>query len=209
MDGEASHVQVEGGRAVPMEQNQNQATMGANTQGANAAGGADQGKGFEFNNLNEPSDLRTIRVPYEELKAGQLRYNIVIRPQDLIIVPQPTIGEYYMGGHVQRSGVYSLSARNITLTQAIISAGMLDQLAWPGRTEIRRRLGQGKEGLVRVDLGKIFSGQEPNLYLKPDDQVMVGTNALAPFLAAFRSGFRLTYGFGFLYDRNYWENSNQ
>jgi hypothetical protein len=45
--------------------------------------------------------------------------------------------------------------------------------------------------------------------LKPDDQVLVGTNALAPFLAAFRSGFRLTYGFGFIYDRNYWEQNNQ
>jgi polysaccharide export outer membrane protein len=194
-------MQIEGGRAVPMQPNQ-QGTSVTVTSEPN-------GKGFEFNNLQEPSDLRVIKVPFNELKQGQLRYNIVIRPQDLIVVPQPVIGEYYMGGHVQRTGVYSLSARSITLTQAIISAGMLDQLAWPGRTEIRRRLGQGKEVLVRVDLAKIFAGKEPNLYLKPDDQVMVGTNAIAPFLAAFRSGFRLTYGFGFLYDRNYWENTNQ
>jgi polysaccharide biosynthesis/export protein len=31
----------------------------------------------------------------------------------------------------------------------------------------------------------------------------VGTNALAPFLAAIRGSFRFTYGFGFLYDRNF------
>jgi len=41
------------------------------------------------------------------------------------------------------------------------------------------------------------------MYLKPDDVIEVGTNAVAPFLAAIRGGFRMTYGFGFLYDRNY------
>ena len=37
---------------------------------------------------------------------------------------------------------------------------------------------------------------------------MVGTNALAPFVAALRGAFRITYGFGFLYDRNF-ADSNQ
>jgi hypothetical protein len=31
----------------------------------------------------------------------------------------------------------------------------------------------------------------------------VGTNAFQPFVASFRNAFRITYGFGFLYDRNY------
>ena len=35
----------------------------------------------------------------------------------------------------------------------------------------------------------------------------VGTNALAPFLAAIRNGFRVTYGFGFLYDKNFADNN--
>ncbi len=108
-----------------------------------------------------------------------------------------------MGGHVARPGVYSLTARNITLKQAIISAGMLDQLAVPTRTDVIRRLSKNQEVFVRVDLEKIFAGMEPDILLKPDDQVMVGTNAGATFLAAFRNSFRLTYGFGFLYDRNY------
>jgi polysaccharide biosynthesis/export protein len=118
-------------------------------------------------------------------------------------------GEYYMGGHVGRVGVYSLTAREVSLTQAIISAGMLDQVAIPGRTQITRRLqGQDKAIIARVDLEKIFAGQEPDIYLKPDDQVLVGTNFFAPFLAAIRNGFRITYGFGFLYDRNYYTNNN-
>jgi polysaccharide export outer membrane protein len=157
---------------------------------------------FEFNEPQEPSDVRVIHVPLDALKRGELRYNAVIRPNDLLVVADPVIGEYYMGGHVQRTGVYSLSARKITLKQAVISAGMLDQLAMPYRTMIVRRIGN-REIFARVDLAKIFNGEEPDVYLKPYDEVMVGTNALAPFLAAVRNGFRITYGFGFLYDRNY------
>ena len=43
---------------------------------------------------------------------------------------------------------------------------------------------------------------------KPDDQVQVGTHFVAPFIAAVRNGFRITYGFGFLYDRNYAPTNN-
>jgi protein involved in polysaccharide export with SLBB domain len=163
-------------------------------------------QGFEFNELDEPNDVRVIRIPYEALQRGELKYNIVIRPRDMIIVPDPVYGEYYMGGHVQRTGVYSLTARNITLKQAVIAAGMLDQLAVPWRTQVTRRIGPNREITVSVNLTKIFEGQEPDLYLKPYDQVMVGTDFWAPFLAAARNGFRITYGFGFLYDRNYYDD---
>jgi polysaccharide export outer membrane protein len=133
---------------------------------------------------------------------------VVIRPQDTVVIPVPEAGEFYMGGHVQRVGVYSLTGRQITLKQAIISAGMLDELAVPERTEIIRRLGRDKEIYVRVNLAKVFRGQQPDIFLKPYDQVMVGTDFLAPFWAAVRNGFRITYGFGFLYDRNFYIQPN-
>ena len=158
---------------------------------------------FAFNGPNTGTNSRIIRVPVTQLKNGDLRYNIVIRPQDMIVAPLPTTGEYYIDGHVNRTGVYSLTARNITLKQAIAAAGGFDQLAIPTRTEIIRRIGQDKEVFARVDLDKVFSGETPDIYLKPNDVVRVGTNALAPFIASFRNAFRVTYGFGFLYDRNF------
>lgn len=163
---------------------------------------------FAFNELKVPAGTKIIRVPLAELKSGKLQYNVVVRADDLLIVPQPEPSEYYMGGHVARVGVYSLTGRKITLKQAIVSAGMLDGIAIPSRTEITRRVGPNKEVTVHVDLEKIFNGEQADIYLKPNDVVNVGTNALAPFLAAVRGGFRLTYGFGFLYDRNYWENGS-
>lgn len=158
---------------------------------------------FSFNELKEPSDQRVIKVPIGALKQGDLRYNIVVRPDDLIIVRPPIQGEYYMGGHVARTGVYSLSARKITLRQALWAAGGLDSLGIPGRCQITRRVENNKEVVARLDLEKIAAGEEPDVYLKPDDVIEVGTNLVAPFLAAARGGFRITYGFGFLYDRNY------
>ncbi len=163
-------------------------------------------KDFQFN-APLPDDQSTIiRVPLRQLLNGDLKYNVVIHPQDTIIVQTPEAGEFYMGGHVQRVGVYSLTGRQITLKQAVISAGMLDEVAIPERTEIIRRIGRDKEIFVRVNLAKVFRGQQPDVYLKPYDVVQVGTNMPAPFLAAARNAFRITYGFGFLYDRN---NYNQ
>jgi protein involved in polysaccharide export with SLBB domain len=146
---------------------------------------------------------RIIRIPYDALKRGEMQYNIPIRPHDVIYVADPVTGFYYVGGHVTRPGAYTFSGQKITIKDAIIAASMLDGLAIPQRTDIIRRIQPNAEIFVRVDLDKIFSGQQPDVYLKPGDKLLVGTNALAPFLAAARGSFRLTYGFGFLYDRNY------
>jgi protein involved in polysaccharide export with SLBB domain len=131
-----------------------------------------------------------------------------VHANDLIIVPIPEPGEFYMGGHVQRPGAFTLTDRKITLKEAVVSAGMLDALAIPQRTDIIRRIKPDHEVFIRVDLSKIFAGEQPDIYLRPYDEVMVGTNALAPFIAAARGAFRITYGFGFLYDRNFYTGQN-
>jgi polysaccharide export outer membrane protein len=160
-------------------------------------------KGFEFEEPGSEDLNRIIRIPLDALRKGDLRYNIPLRARDLIIVPVPEAGEFYMGGHVQRPGAFTLTGRKITLKEAVVSAGMLDQVAIPQRTDIIRRIKPDHEIFVRVDLSQIFAGNQPDVYLKPYDQVMVGTNALASFIAAARGAFRITYGFGFLYDRNF------
>lgn len=163
---------------------------------------------FAFNAPQSEENVRIIRIPYQGLHAGDLKYNIAIHPRDIIIVQPLPVGEYYLGGHIARPGAFTLSGRRITLKEAVISGGMFDELAIPQRTDIIRRIRPDREVFVRVDLERIFAGEQPDVYLKPDDQVMVGTNAIAPFLAALRGAFRITYGFGFLYDRNFAYNSN-
>jgi hypothetical protein len=158
---------------------------------------------FQFSAPKAPAETRVIRIPLDSLKNGDLRYNVVIRPRDLLVAPTPIVGEYYMGGHIARTGVYSLSGRKITLKEAVISAGMLDGLAIPQRCDIIRRLGTDREVFARVNLDAIFDGTQPDIFLKPYDSVMVGTNLPAFFINQVRTGGRITYGAGFLYDRNY------
>ncbi len=95
-----------------------------------------------------------------------------------------------------------MTGQKITLKQAISAAQMLDSYAVPSRTDVIRRVGDS-EIFVRVNLEKIFEGRQPDLYLKTNDVILVGSDWYPPFLQAIRGAFRLTYGFGFLYDRNW------
>jgi polysaccharide biosynthesis/export protein len=163
---------------------------------------------YEFGStVKKPDRQRVIKVPWALLRNGDLRYNIVVRPNDVIVVPQIQSEGYYMGGHFGAPGPYSLTGQKITLKQAVIGARMMDPLAVPEKTDVIRRVGNN-EIWVRVDLKKVFSGLQPDLYLKANDIVTVGTDWYPPFLQALRTAFRMTYGFGFLYDRN-WADTTQ
>jgi len=144
---------------------------------------------------------RVIRIPINKLKEGDPRYNIVIRPGDIINVPNIEPGEFYLLGHVGRPGVYSLTGRKITLKQAVAASGGLDALAIPRRCDLIRRIGN-TEITVQVDLQRIFDGEQPDIFLKSNDLVNVGTDFVAPFLAVTRNAYRASYGWGFIYDRN-------
>lgn len=152
--------------------------------------------------LAEEIEQRIIEIPADPLRDGEMRYNIVIRPGDVIRVKVGPTGEYYVFGQVFRPGAYSLTGREMTLKSAIASAGGLAPMAWPDRCTIVRRIGD-REELIPVNLDAIFAGKEPDVYLKRDDLIEVGSHAFAPFLASIRTAFRFTYGFGFVYDRNF------
>lgn len=147
---------------------------------------------------------RLIEVPYQRLVNGDMRYNLVIRPGDIIRVPDPSAGFVYIMGQTNRPGAYNVPGEaELTLTQLIASSGGLGGLAVPERTEIRRRVGEAQEAILRIDLRAIFEGTEPNFFLKPNDEINIGTNFVATPLAVFRNGLRATYGFGFILDRNF------
>lgn len=151
---------------------------------------------------------RIIAVNLPKLKEGDPRMNIVIRDNDIIHVPMLEVGEFYVMGEVARPGVYSLTGRRVTVKMALAAAGDTAPLAWPSNTVLIRRIGENQEVMVPLRLDLIMAGKEPDIFLKPNDVIAVGTNAAAPFLAVFRNAFRLTYGFGFIYDRNFAQRNN-
>jgi len=149
-------------------------------------------------------EIRVISIPIKPLQSGEVRYNIVIRPGDVISVPNPEAGKrYYVMGHIRGPGAYSIPMEGIRLKAAVAAAGGLDPYAWPTRCEIARKIGPDQEQLYPINLDRVFAGTDADVRLKAGDVVNVGTHPLAPFLVAIANGFRLTYGFGFVYDRNF------
>ncbi len=157
---------------------------------------------IDWSRLAGEKEMRVIRVSAPALRNGDYRQNIVVRAGDKIRVVAGEVGEYYIMGQVTRPGAYTLTGRRVTLKAAIAAAGNLAPLAWPTRCTVYRRYGD-REEMHQVNLDAMFAGKEPDILLKNNDLVLVGTHPAAPFLAVFRNAFRMTYGFGFVYDRNF------
>jgi polysaccharide export outer membrane protein len=147
---------------------------------------------------------RIIEIPYSKLIEGDMRYNIIVRPGDVIKVPSRTAGFVYAMGAINRPGAYSVPGeQDLTLTQLIASAGGLSQLAIPERVDLQRRVGDQRQAIIRLNVRAIFEGRQPDVFLKPNDLLNFGTSFAATPLAIFRNGLRMTYGFGFILDRNF------
>jgi len=141
----------------------------------------------------EDSKTRTLKIPVAELIAGDPNVNVAIHILDAIILPPPAKpsstalveapvdrhvpdhGEFWIGGtSIKRVGVYVLPVGGITLKQAIISAGGLDD----GYVRVFRRDGV-KETLAfeNVEYSKLLSGAVNDIELHPGDTVMVNATS--------------------------------
>ena len=146
---------------------------------------------------------RIIRFDVQALMSGDPTQNVILRDGDIITIPSPPVGDFYMAGQVARPGVYSLTGRKITLLQAVAAAGGLTAVAVPWRTEVVRRISEGEEEIIYVDLAKVARGDVPDFYLHPEDIIRVGTDEGAIYNAVLRNAFRATYGLGAVYDTNF------
>ncbi len=147
---------------------------------------------------------RIMEIDYQALAKGESNFNVIIRPGDQIFVQPPLEGLVVIGGEINRPGVYELPSNGeLTLSRLVDVAGGFTQIAIPQRVDLIRRVGPMREAAIRINLAAIRARSEPDIALKPDDHVIVGTNFFATPLAVIRNGFRMTYGFGFLIDRNF------
>lgn len=148
---------------------------------------------------------RIIEIPWDQLRQGDSSYNIVIRPDDRIYVEPPQLGNLYIRGEITRPGVFNYpnSGEKITLSEFIISAGDLGPIAVPERVSLTRRIGGNMQATVTLNYAAILQRTEPDIFLKPNDTISIGTSWGATPMAIIRNGFRATYGFGFLLDRNF------
>jgi hypothetical protein len=151
-----------------------------------------------------PYATRIIELDYQALARGDSNLNVVIRPGDRVFIDTPEIGVVYIDGEINRPGVYQLPiAGRLTLSRLVAAAGGLNPIAIPERVDFTRKISVDREATLRVNLAAIRNRAEPDIFMRRDDHVHIGTNFFAAPLAVIRNGFRFTYGFGFLLDRNF------
>ncbi len=161
---------------------------------------------FGWAKVQKTDLVRIIAINLKKLEQGDYRMNIVIRGNDIIRIPELEIGEFYIMGEVFRPGVYSLTGRKLTIKMAMAAAGNLGPLAWPENSVLIRRVGRNQEQQIPLNIENIMRGMDPDIYLKSNDVIAVGTSWQSTLLAVMRNAFRMTYGFGFIYDRNFADN---
>ena len=158
---------------------------------------------YNWKDADKSSLARVIFIDLKRLQQGDPRLNIVIRDNDIIRVPSLEVGEFYVMGEVQRPGVYTLTGRRVTIKMALAAAGNLGPLAYPENSVLVRRIGEDQEQTISINVRAICAGTEPDQFLKPNDVLEIGTHWKTSFLAVVRNAFRVSYGFGMIYDRNF------
>ena len=118
----------------------------------------------------------TLEIDVERLmEAGDVTANISLRPGDIVVVPRGRKLRVYVTGAVKRPGAVEYSStEGITVLQAITAAGGPTERANLKKVTINRRLSDGTEDRLQVNVKKIQNGKEPDLLLDRNDTVVVG-----------------------------------
>ena len=127
--------------------------------------------------FRQSADGRNARltVPLDQLLIdGDPRWNVWLEPGDVISVPPEKAVSVSVLGAVINPGIHKLPAgEGATLLKAIALAGGLNPRGSKSGITIKRSLPSGEETILKVDLGDILSGEEPDILLRNEDVVLV------------------------------------
>lgn len=127
--------------------------------------------------FRQTPDGRSARltVPLNDLLLqGDPRWNVLLRPGDVVSVPPEQAIAVSVLGAVNSPGVHKLPVGDeATLLKAIALAGGLNERASKKGVQIKRRAADGGETVIKADLGDILSGKKPDVILQEGDVVVV------------------------------------
>jgi len=142
------------------------------------AGGLTRDAGGRILVLREMSngEQETIDVDVDRLvEEGDASVNITLVPGDIVVVPRGRQLKVYVTGAVRRPGAVEYSStEGITVLQAITAAGGPTERANLKKVTLRRRLSDGTEQSIKLNVKKIQNGKENDLPLERNDTVVVG-----------------------------------
>jgi len=141
------------------------------------AGGFTQNASDEIFVLREGNNgmAATLAIDLEELMLnGNQMFNIPLQPGDVVNVPADTIINVYVFGAVRNPGVLNVKrSKGITLLQAIAQAGGIAEGGSKSGVTIKRRMKDGKEIKMEVNIKDIIKGKIVDVELEEGDVVYV------------------------------------
>lgn len=141
------------------------------------AGGLSADAGSVLYVFRQLTDGRSARlsVPLSELLVeGDPLWNILLASGDIVSVPPENALSVSVLGAVRSPGIYKLPVgEGASLLRAIARAGGLTERASKSGIQVKRREEAGQENILKVDLGKVLSGEEPDVILREGDVIVI------------------------------------
>ena len=110
----------------------------------------------------------TITIDLHELmEQCNLELNMVLRSGDIISVPQAE--RFFVYGYVKKPGAFNLSKPTTVLEAVAMAQGVDHHNGSQEHCVLKRRTDGKEEELIPINLVLIREGEEPNLYLQPND----------------------------------------
>jgi polysaccharide export outer membrane protein len=141
------------------------------------AGGLSSNAGgvlYVFRQLPDGESAR-LSIPLNELLIeGNPRWNIWLAAGDIVSIPPEEAISVSILGAVRSPGNYKLPVGDgASLLRAIALAGGLNDRASKSGIQVKRRGDTGDEKIMKIDFGKILSGEAPDVILQEGDVIVV------------------------------------
>ncbi len=107
---------------------------------------------------------------YELMELGDLSLNVLVGNEDVIHVPEAK--RFHVIGFAQDPGTFALKKPTTVLEGIAMARGMHEEKASKKKCALKRKTAAG-EIIIPLNLVAIQRGKAPNIYLQPDDIILV------------------------------------
>ncbi len=129
---------------------------------------------------DRPDNPNIFLVDLEELvKKGRTDLNMEIQGGDVIFVPEA--GVVYVDGAVRKPGAYPIK-KQMSVREAIVSAGGAASTAKLGDIKLVRFMGDGKREVIQLSVEGVNKGSTQTIEVQDRDVVFVETDSIKAFI---------------------------
>jgi len=104
------------------------------------------------------------------MELGDLNLNILIGDGDVVNVPEAK--RFQVIGFARDPGSFALKKPTTVLEGIAMARGMMEEEASKRKCVLKRKTAEG-EVFIPINIVAIAKGKAPNLYLEPDDIIIV------------------------------------